>query len=73
MRASLSKISVKSHTVIPAPIREKLGIRAGDNLRYTFTPRGIVIDRAPTHLDGDPFVALHEWATPEEDGAWKDL
>jgi hypothetical protein len=23
--------------------------------------------------DGDPFVAFHEWNTPEEDKAWEDL
>lgn len=23
--------------------------------------------------DGDPFVAFHEWNTPEEDEAWQDL
>ena len=23
--------------------------------------------------DGDPFVTFHEWNTPEEDEAWKDL
>ena len=24
-------------------------------------------------LDGDPFVAFHEWDSAEEDEAWKDL
>jgi hypothetical protein len=23
--------------------------------------------------NGDPFVAFHEWESPEEDEAWKDL
>jgi hypothetical protein len=32
-----------------------------------------MIDRAPVSNDGDPFVAFHEWATAEEDEAWKDL
>jgi antitoxin PrlF len=73
MVAILSKVSVKSQTVIPATVRKTLGIRAGDNLRYTITSQGIVIDRAPTMGDGDPFVAFHEWATAEEDEAWKDL
>jgi antitoxin PrlF len=73
MAAILSKISVKSQTVIPAAVREKLGIGPGDILRYTMTAQGVLIDRAPLPYDGDPFVAFHEWATPEEDEAWKDL
>jgi antitoxin PrlF len=71
--AILSKVSIKSQTVIPAPVRKRLGIRVGDNLRYRITPDGVIIDRAPTTGDGDPFVAFHEWATAEEDEAWKDL
>lgn len=73
MSAMSSKVSVKAQTVIPLAIRERLGIRAGDTLRYTITPGGIMIDRAPQPNEEDPFVAFHEWATPEEDEAWKDL
>jgi antitoxin PrlF len=69
----VSKVSVKAQTVIPLPVREVLGIAAGDQVRYTITPRGVIIDRAPSALIEDPFVAFHEWATPEEDEAWKDL
>jgi antitoxin PrlF len=73
MSSMSSKVSVKAQTVIPLAIRERLGIRAGDTLRYTITPEGIMIDRAPLLNEEDPFVAFHEWATPEEDEAWKDL
>jgi antitoxin PrlF len=69
----VSKVSVKAQTVIPAPVRDILGIAPGDHVRYTLTPSGIMIDRAPTPISEDPFVAFHEWATPQEDEAWKDL
>ena len=68
-----SKLSVKSQTVIPLAIREHLGLSPGDSVRYTVTQRGIVIDRAPDTMDEDPFATFHEWATPTEDSAWKDL
>jgi antitoxin PrlF len=73
MRAIVSKVSVKAQTVIPVAVRKRLGIGAGDRLRYTITPEGVMIDRAPSNIDEDPFVAFHEWATPQEDAAWKDL
>jgi antitoxin PrlF len=73
MDTIVSKVSVKAQTVIPMPVREILGIKVGDHVRYTITSNGIIIDRAPTGVFEDPFIAFHEWATPEEDEAWKDL
>lgn len=68
-----SKLSVKAQTVIPLEIREALGLQPGDRVRYTRTQRGILIDRAPTGPEEDPFAAFGDWASPEEDHAWKDL
>jgi antitoxin PrlF len=73
MATIVSKVSVKAQTVIPRLVRERLGIGAGDHVRYIIKPEGVMIDRAPPPIDDDPFVAFHEWATPEEDAAWKDL
>ena len=41
-----SKVTSKSQTVIPAVIREKLGIGPGDVLRYVDTADGIQIEKA---------------------------
>jgi AbrB family looped-hinge helix DNA binding protein len=41
-----STITSKSQTVIPRPVREKLGLRPGDRLRYVETAEGIVIEKA---------------------------
>jgi antitoxin PrlF len=73
MPAILSKVSVKSQTVIPGPVRERLGLKAGDSVRYTITPHGIVIDRAPVVIEDDPFAVFHEWSSAEDEEAWKDL
>jgi antitoxin PrlF len=69
----VSKVSEKAQTVIPRSVRERLGLRAGDQVRYTITPDGVMIDRAPENMMEDPFIAFQEWATPQEDAAWKDL
>lgn len=67
----ISKISVKSQTVIPREIRDRLGLKPGDRLRYRITEEGVVIDRAETA--DDPFVAFSEWASAEDDEAYRDL
>ena len=51
----VSKVTSKSQTVIPAVIREKLGIGPGDSLRYVETADGIMIEVHP-----NPAVALSD-------------
>jgi antitoxin PrlF len=69
----LSKISSKAQTVLPADIRNLLQVGPGDMLRYTVTDRGVVIDKAPAGIEDDPFAVFHEWASPEDEAAFKDL
>lgn len=66
-----SKLSSKAQTVVPREIRERLGLRPGDTVRYRETKAGIVIDKRPE--DDDPFAEFSEWASPEDDEAFKDL
>ncbi|MBE7204581.1 MAG: AbrB/MazE/SpoVT family DNA-binding domain-containing protein [Parafilimonas terrae] len=67
-----SKVSVKSQTVLPPEVRERLSIRPGDRLRYRITADGIRIDKAPPEGE-DPFVAFTEWAGPIDDEDYADL
>ena len=69
---AFSKVSVKSQTVLPREVRDKLGIKPGDTLRYRLTEDGILIDRAPTEID-DPFAAFSEWAGEADEKAYADL
>lgn len=68
----ISKVTSKSQTVIPAVIREKLGISPGDTLRYVEKADGIMIEKART-IEDDPFVTFTEWATEADDKAYADL
>lgn len=68
----VSKVTSKSQTVIPAVIREKLGIGPGDSLRYVETADGIMIEKART-MEDDPFATFTEWATEADDRAYADL
>lgn len=67
-----SRVSVKSQTVLPRQVREALGVKPGDTLRYRLTDRGIVIDKAPSETE-DPFAAFSEWAGQNDDDAYGDL
>ncbi len=71
-RTAFSKVSVKSQTVLPAEVRDRLSIRPGDRLRYVITPEGVTIDRAPPEGD-DPFAAFTEWGGPIDDEDYADL
>ena len=43
--SAFSKVSVKSQTVIPREVRERLRLKPGDTLRYRMTEDGILSTR----------------------------
>jgi antitoxin PrlF len=61
--AAYSKVSVKSQTVIPREVRERLAIKPGDTLRYRVTEDGVLLDTAPANETDDPFAAFSEWSS----------
>jgi antitoxin PrlF len=70
--AAFSKVSVKSQTVIPRPVRQLLGLKAGDTLRYRMTEGGVLLDKARAG-DDDPFAAFSEWAGEADEKAYGGL
>jgi antitoxin PrlF len=71
--ATFSKISVKSQTVIPREIREKLGLKPGDTLRYRLTEQGVLLDKAAANEADDPFASFSEWASEADEKAYGGL
>lgn len=68
-----SKVSVKSQTVLPRVVRERLKIKPGDQLRYVLEESGVRIERgAPTDED-EPFATFSEWSSDADDAAYGDL
>ena len=67
-----SKISVKSQTVLPTEVRERLAVGPGDRLRYVLEPDGVRIEKAPPAGE-DPFGAFTEWAGDIDDEDYADL
>ena len=68
-----SKVSVKSQTVIPREVRERLDLRPGDTLRYRVTDEGILLDKAPASEADDPFATFSEWSNAADEKAYGSL
>ena len=64
--AAFSKVSVKSQTVIPREVRERLKLKPGDTLRYRVTEDGILLDKAIDAGD-EPFAAFSEWTSEADE------
>lgn len=73
MNASLSKVTSKSQTVIPKAVREKLGLKPGDILRYRFEGDRIVLERAASEAEDDPFAVFSEWSGEADEKAYRNL
>jgi len=69
--AAFSKVSVKSQTVIPREVCERLKLKPGDTLRFRLTEEGILLDKAIEA--GDPFAAFSEWTSEADERAFADL
>jgi AbrB family looped-hinge helix DNA binding protein len=69
---AFSKVSVKSRTVIPREVRQRLKLKPGDTLRYRMTDDGILLDKAIESGD-DPFVAFSEWTSEADEKAYGGL
>jgi AbrB family looped-hinge helix DNA binding protein len=72
-----ARLTSKARAVLPKEVRKKLGVEPGDTIRFRETEQGILLEKAELHRRGDdwadPFASFTEWASPEEDEAWKNL
>lgn len=68
-----SKLSVKSQTVLPREVRERLQVGPGDRLRYVIDSDGVHLEKATAREDEDPFATFTEWASKQDDEAYADL
>jgi len=71
--ATYSKVSVKSQTVIPRAVRERLALKPGDTLRYRVTDSGVLLDKAPASEGDDLFAAFSEWGSDADEKAYGGL
>lgn len=72
MASAYSKLTTKAQTVIPQEVRQRLGVKPGDRLRYRMTGKSVVLEKAESESD-DPFATFNEWASEADDRAFKSL
>ena len=73
MTAPLSRITSKAQTVVPKAVREKLGLKPGDLLRYVFEGNRVVIERMKSEAEDDPFASFSEWGSEADERAYNSL
>lgn len=67
-----ARVTSKAQTVIPKAVRETLGVKPGDRVRYRLTREGIVIEKA-AEAEDDPFASFAEWASEADAKAYDGL
>jgi antitoxin PrlF len=68
-----SRLSTKSQTVIPKPVRDRLGVGPGDVVEFEIRDDEVLIRRAPATERVDPFAVFHEWSSDADEEAFADL
>ena len=68
-----SRVSSKFQTVIPKAVRDRLGLKTGDVLRFRFTDTDSVTLERVRPSEDDPFASFQEWTSDEDDRLYRDL
>lgn len=73
LKAYYSKLSVKSQTVLPREVRERLNVSPGDRLRYVVDDKGVRLEKETLAQEDDPFATFSEWSSEADEEAFADL
>jgi len=68
-----SKITSKSQTTVPRPVRVALGLRPGDEIAYRIDGGQVVLTKASEIRGDDPFNTFEEWDSQADREAYADL
>lgn len=74
MELLISKLTSKGQTVIPASIRQHLGLKPGDVIRYHVKSGRVELEKLmPIETREEPSAAFQEWNSVEDDLAFGEL
>ncbi|MBF0392351.1 MAG: type II toxin-antitoxin system PrlF family antitoxin [Alphaproteobacteria bacterium] len=68
-----SKLTSKSQTTIPQPVRAALHLEPGDEILYAIEGDRVVLSKAAVKVVDDPFATFTEWAGEADSHAYADL
>ncbi len=77
-KLAVSSLTTKFQATIPADIRARLQLKAGDKIRFVVNAAGEVLVKKAPSLDGGYLAAVEqslaaEWNSPEDEEAFGDL
>ncbi len=68
-----SKLTSKSQTTIPQPVRRALDLRPGDELEYRIEEGRVILRKSRSDPGDDPFATFSEWDSDADREAYADL
>jgi antitoxin PrlF len=68
-----SKLSSKSQTTIPQPVRTALRLHEGDELAYVIEGDRVILTKVDAASFDDPFHTFTEWDSEADRRAYADL
>ena len=72
----VARISARGKTTIPKSIREAAGLYVGDTLAFETDGEQVVVHKLQRERDGhvqDLSETMNEWASVQDEEAWRDL
>ncbi len=68
-----SKLTSKAQTTIPQPVRAALHIREGDEIAYRIEDGQVILTKAGSGIEEDPFALFSEWDSDADRRAYERL
>ena len=71
-----SKVTASGQTMIPKSIREAAGLYAGDTLAFETDGNRVVVRKVSRERDDESWdisETMSEWASAQDEEAWRDL
>ncbi len=68
-----SRLTSKSQTTIPQPVRVALNLKDGDDLAYVIDGNRVILSKANPAKNEDPFRSFEEWDSEADRRAYADL
>lgn len=68
-----SKLTTKSQTTIPKPVRLALDLHPGDEVEYLIQGEVVMLRKSSTGPAEDPFATFDEWDSDADRAAYADL
>jgi antitoxin PrlF len=68
-----SKLTSKSQTTIPQPVRAALGLHPGDEIAYRIDDGQVVLTKVRRAEHDDPFKTFEEWDSEADRQAYANL